>query len=273
MVDHAPWIGSHYDKSGMREQRVAIVGYSHWLEQVWQDTDRATIDCISKVVSGRLETKTTFFDRVRNCFGYDNHNDFWPKVMFFEFLPDCVGGGNDRYKHGTPAQRERAVPRFLRLITNHQPNKVLIFTGFNTRSRYFPPMDSKPESIQQFPMFKWGRTRLVTIRRQLSSCDILSVPARKTWNGCGWRSSIFSICQTSKKRSPQVAQTLSLYVCAPRTRATSLSPRPIRGRFWFLNGGTGTLACAFCTGGIRLGHRQESVAVVPVLLRITVGAK
>lgn len=156
MVDHAPWIGSHYDKSGMREQRVAIVGYSHWLEQVWQDTDRATIDCISKVVSGRLETKTTFFDRVRNCFGYDNHNDFWPKVMFFEFLPDCVGGGNDRYKHGTPAQRERAVPRFLRLITNHQPNKVLIFTGFNTRSRYFPPMDSKPESIQQFPMFKWG---------------------------------------------------------------------------------------------------------------------
>ena len=25
--------------------------------------------------------------------------------------------------------------------------------------------------------------------------------------------------------------------CAPRTRATSLSPRPIRGRFWLLNGG------------------------------------
>jgi hypothetical protein len=26
------------------------------------------------------------------------------------------------------------------------------------------------------------------------------------------------------------------YVCAPRTRATSLSPRPIHGLFWLLNG-------------------------------------
>ena len=49
----------------------------------------------------------------------------------------------------------------------------------------------------------------------------------------------------------------AFHVCAPRTRATSLSPRPIRGLFWPLNGGTGTLACVLCTGGISLGHRQE----------------
>src|SRR5271157_3005730 len=29
---------------------------------------------------------------------------------------------------------------------------------------------------------------------------------------------------------------IGLYACAPRTRATSLSPRPIRGRFGLLNG-------------------------------------
>jgi hypothetical protein len=156
MVCHAPWIGTHYGESGMGAQRVAVVGYSHWLEAGCKDTDQATIDCISKVVSGRLEKKTTFFDRVRDCFGYDNHEDFWPEVMFFEFLPDCVGGGNDRYKSGTLAQRERAARRFLRLITDHKPDKVFIFTGFNARSRYFPPMDNKPESIQEFPMFKWG---------------------------------------------------------------------------------------------------------------------
>ena len=44
---------------------------------------------------------------------------------------------------------------------------------------------------------------------------------------------------------------------APRTRATSLSPRPIRGRFWLPNGGTGTPACALCMECISLGHRQE----------------
>jgi hypothetical protein len=29
---------------------------------------------------------------------------------------------------------------------------------------------------------------------------------------------------------------IAFYVCAPRTRATSLSPRPIRGLFWLLDG-------------------------------------
>ena len=34
---------------------------------------------------------------------------------------------------------------------------------------------------------------------------------------------------------------IDLHVCAPRTRATSLSPRPIRGLSWLLNGGTHVL--------------------------------
>jgi hypothetical protein len=46
-------------------------------------------------------------------------------------------------------------------------------------------------------------------------------------------------------------------VLAPRTRATFLLPRPIRGRFWLLNRGTGTIACVLWMGGISLGHRQE----------------
>ena len=50
---------------------------------------------------------------------------------------------------------------------------------------------------------------------------------------------------------------IAFYVCAPRTRATSPSPRPIRGLFWLPNGGTGTPACVLCLGRFSLGHRQE----------------
>ena len=44
---------------------------------------------------------------------------------------------------------------------------------------------------------------------------------------------------------------------APRTRATSLLPRAIRGLFWLLKGGTPMHRGALCMGGISLGHRQE----------------
>jgi len=47
-----------------------------------------------------------------------------------------------------------------------------------------------------------------------------------------------------------------------KQRATSLLPRPIRGLFWLLNGGTGTLACVLCMGGISLGT-QARVPVPP----------
>jgi hypothetical protein len=41
-----------------------------------------------------------------------------------------------------------------------------------------------------------------------------------------------SSCQLSATGGGYIA----FYVCAPRTRAIFLSPRPIRGLFWLLNG-------------------------------------
>jgi len=49
----------------------------------------------------------------------------------------------------------------------------------------------------------------------------------------------------------------AFHVCAPRTRATSLSPRPSRGLFWLLNGSTPMHRGVLCMGGISFGHRQE----------------
>src|SRR5208283_602827 len=54
-----------------------------------------------------------------------------------------------------------------------------------------------------------------------------------------------------------VSARASMHRGAPRTRVTSMSPRPIRARFWLLAGGTGTPACTLCMGGISVGHRHE----------------
>ena len=64
-----------------------------------------------------------------------------------------VFSGEERYNSGTSKQIKIAESRFLRLIEEHGPDKVLIFTA---RSRDFPPVGSKLQSIQGFPKFKWG---------------------------------------------------------------------------------------------------------------------
>jgi hypothetical protein len=153
MVEHAPWVGPDYGKPGtsLGGRRVAIILYSHWLYEGWKDTNEATIDCISKVISGEL--RIAAFTQVRDYFGYDNHQAFWQQVMFFNYLPNCVGGGDERYNNGTSEQIKIAEPRFLRLIEEHQPDKVLIFTA---RSRDFPPVENRLQIVHGFPRFKWG---------------------------------------------------------------------------------------------------------------------
>lgn len=53
-VEHTAWVGSEYEKSGIKGQRVAIVGYSHWLWESHVDTDEGTTDCIRKVIAREL---------------------------------------------------------------------------------------------------------------------------------------------------------------------------------------------------------------------------
>ncbi len=153
MVEHTAWIGPDYGRSdtSLGGHRVAIVGYSHWCEEGWKDTNEATIDCIRKVMSGCL--RRAFFTGVRNYFDYDNHKAFWLQVTFFNYLPNCVGSGTERYNAGTPEQLSRAEGRLKRLIQENQPDKVVVFTS---KSRDFPPTDSQPQAIPGFPMFKWG---------------------------------------------------------------------------------------------------------------------
>jgi hypothetical protein len=78
MVEHRPWVGKHYSTIGIEGQRLAIVGHSHWGDD---DSDGATEEVVSRVISG--EWSISFFTSIRNYFGYDDHDEFWHRVLFF----------------------------------------------------------------------------------------------------------------------------------------------------------------------------------------------
>ncbi len=124
MIEHEAHIGPEYH-SGIDGQKVAIVGYSHWGD-VEEDNNSGTQVCVRNVMSGKWRIR--FFTQIRGYFQFTDHTLFWNRVMFFNFLPDCVGGPNERFGHGTPEQRKRGQERFLRLICAERPHKVFVFT-------------------------------------------------------------------------------------------------------------------------------------------------
>ena len=153
MIEHDPWIGPDYGKPGtsLGRHRIAIVGYAHF-RKAWEDTDRITIDRISKLISNDL--KMPSLARVRNCFGFNKHKGFWEQVMFFNYLPNCVEE-EEWIGKGTTEQIMVAKPRFLHLIEKHRPSKVLIFTP-TVRTVDFPRPGSKLQILQAFPKLQWG---------------------------------------------------------------------------------------------------------------------
>jgi hypothetical protein len=116
-----------------------------------EDTGRMTIDRISKVISGDL--KMPSLARIRNCFGYDDHRSFWEQVMFFDYLPNCVEA-DEWFGRGTTEQIMVAKPRFMYLLREHRPAKVLIFAP-KGRASDFPRPHSGFKIVEPFPTFKW----------------------------------------------------------------------------------------------------------------------
>lgn len=172
-MEHRAWVGSDYKKLGIDGQCLAIVGYSHWTDDVTFEGTEASIRCIRCVMSG--EWKINFFTQIRNYFGYETHDSFWQRVMFFNYLPECVGGGDERFNHGTQEQINRAKDRFLRLIQKELPDKVLVFTS----RRWAFPFDA--ETLQKlgsrFGDFSWLRYSFDGHLIPIFFCGIRKVPA------------------------------------------------------------------------------------------------
>lgn len=161
MVQHLHWRGDHYNP-GIAGQRLAIVGYSHWGDDD-DYGDEGTRNCITKVISGEWSgSAMRFFASLRNYFGFESHADFWHRVVFFNFLPDCVGDGDARFKWGTEEQSNRGRQRFMSILTEEKPHKVLVFTSKgwqscpSTREEIGASGNAQLELGSEFPKFSCG---------------------------------------------------------------------------------------------------------------------
>lgn len=156
---HTPWVGERYAE-GINNQRIALVGYSHWLDEGEMDAADATVNTIRRVISGELGfDRIPFFVQIRNYFGFENHGEFWSRVLFFNFLPECVGGPERRYEPGTDEQIARGRERFREILAKYRPHKVLVFTA---RGWQECPQTREEEAGVAcllgpgFPRFTWG---------------------------------------------------------------------------------------------------------------------
>lgn len=88
--------------------------------------------------------------------------DFWNRVVFFNFLPDCVGDENEKFKDGTPDQIKLGKLRVLRITRELKPHKMIVFTYKGWEA--FPSTDEEttglggttPLGESYPPKFRWG---------------------------------------------------------------------------------------------------------------------
>jgi hypothetical protein len=163
LIEHKPWVGPLYRPEGINGQRIAIVGHFHHGNE---DNNQFTIETVAGMLNG--EYTIPFFSTIRNYFGFEDNGDFWNRVMFFNYLPDCVGGAEERYNSGTEQQIMRAKARFLRILADNLPEKVFVFSNNERLGKGWPtlPPTCEEEASEgcialgtQFPRFSWGTYR------------------------------------------------------------------------------------------------------------------
>ena len=160
MVQHTPWVGSRYEE-GIESQRICILGYSHWLEEGEKDSDDFTNYVLKRVLDGTWKN-IEFFNRIKGYFEFTDHKAFWERVIFLNYMPECIGGPNERYYSGTEEQIKRAKARFQELIRKERPHKVFVFskrawsTFPMTREEDATGKDALVLDPQEFPQFSWG---------------------------------------------------------------------------------------------------------------------
>lgn len=131
-MEHREWRGSEYE-TGFRGKRIAIAGHSHHSDEA--DHAQLTVDLMPQVVNDTANIQ--FFRSIATYFGCDNPDDFWPYVVFFNFLPTIVGSEDDRYGYGTKEQLAAGRARVLRILDEHEPDMLFVFSAKSWKE--FPP--------------------------------------------------------------------------------------------------------------------------------------
>ena len=156
MIEHIPWRGPDYGTS-FSGQKLAIVGYSHYLQPHDVDDNQFSIDTVKGVLAKKWDL--FFFNQIAGYFGKDLH--FWNDVVFFNFLPSCIGYEEEKFHHGTSEQVAFAKDRVLRIITSEKPDKLLVFTHKGWEG--FPQTNEEKLGDPTIPLgksypaqFRWG---------------------------------------------------------------------------------------------------------------------
>lgn len=149
MIEHREWCPEGYFMSGLKGQKVAVVGYSHWSNEC--DSETLTKDVVGSVVSG--DFRSSFFTSISRYFEFEDLDKFWSMVMFFNFLPCVVGKGVERYGSGTSMQLDVARARVLKIMQDHKPDKLFVFSMKAWRD--FPPTVEDEAGEESQPPFYW----------------------------------------------------------------------------------------------------------------------
>lgn len=129
-MEHDPWVGRLYkDGIGIGRQRIAVIGHSHYGDNA--DFQNYAIGLIESCIHGGNEDfdgNMASFTPVPSYFGFENARDFWPRVIFFNFLPTLIGGSQDKFGYGSAEQIKSGCDRLLRILGKHEPSKVFVFS-------------------------------------------------------------------------------------------------------------------------------------------------
>jgi hypothetical protein len=116
------------------------VGYSHHRDPKHADNNWFTKSVVETVVSGK-KIGDSLFPRIPGYFGFEDRIEFWNRVWFFNFIPECIGTSDKKYATANVDLIERARRRFEKIIRRERPHieKVFVFTTKGWGNR--PPTD------------------------------------------------------------------------------------------------------------------------------------
>lgn len=130
-MEHDPWIGDQYiNNDGIGGQCIAVVGHSHHGNK--PDFQGYTTGFMGSCVYGRTEEfdgDMATFNAVPGYFGFDKACDFWPKVIFFNFLPTLFGTSEEKFGYGGGEQIKVGADRLLRIFKEYKPAKAFVFSS------------------------------------------------------------------------------------------------------------------------------------------------
>lgn len=159
MIEHEPWRGPKC-ASGIRGQRIAIVGYSHHRNAKDADNKNFTINVAENFLRGSSK-RDALFPVVPGYFGFEDRRDFWCRVRFFNFIPCCIGTDDKKYAAANSDLINRAKERFIKILQTERPTiqKVFVFTtkGWSNRPNTDrEDIEGCPYLGPEFEKVTWG---------------------------------------------------------------------------------------------------------------------